>query len=334
MNLFSSSKSSATTQQAIDTPPLGVTTVAQLSGAITAVGAAVVAILPTILGVDTTDALKIALIGLVGAGILAWAIAAAGDTLARAYAAAHVTRTPSDQDNQPALQTAAIRLADAYAAAHGLKISAQASPANGGASTSTASVYAPAAPAASKETRLPISPPLKVKRGAQDGEAVAVLVSGESGKETQRYLVGFPGSPPSWVTSDAIYVPPAAPPVTSPVTSPAAQLPSTAASEDGYLALSPPIKVKVGANDGEAIAVQVKREGGKETQRYLVGTPGNTYKWVVEDTVSMPPMPRPAPPFAPPDAPSTPSDAPSDGFSDAPSDAPPLSQPSSTNPAT
>jgi len=43
----------------------------------------------------------------------------------------------------------------------------------------------------------------------------------------------------------------------------------------------------VGANVGEAIAVKTKSEGGKEAEWYLVGTPGNTYEWVVGDKVTM-----------------------------------------------
>jgi hypothetical protein len=134
------------------------------------------------------------LIGLVGVGILAWAIAAAGDSLARAYALAHVTRTPSDQNNQPAIQTAANKLAEVYAAAHGITI------------TDTKITPAPQGQ---------ITPSLtsqKVKVRGKDAQVMAILVSGESGKETQRYLVALPGSQPVWVSHDAISIPDAAPP--------------------------------------------------------------------------------------------------------------------------
>jgi len=206
MRLLTSS-SSTTSDQAIDTPPLGVTALPQFFGALTALGAATIAIYQVIAGVDTTDPLKIALIGLVGVGILAWAIAAAGDSLARAYAAAHVTRTEPDKVNQPAIQSAAVRLADAYAAAHGMKLSTQASTADGGTSATTASVYSPVSSATPKETHFPISPPLIVKVRGKDALAVAVMVSGESGKETQRYLVGLPDSQLTWVSNDAISLP-------------------------------------------------------------------------------------------------------------------------------
>jgi hypothetical protein len=160
----------------------------------------------------------------------------------------------------PALQTAADKLAEVYAAAHGV-------------TTDGTTTKAPSA------QLTPFAFPLKVQVRGKDAQATAVLVSGESGKETQRYLVGLPGSPLVWVNSDAVYMPDAVPP--------AAQPPSTAASQECCLELSPPPKVKVGAKDGEAIAVQIKSEGGKVTQRYLVGTPGSRYVWVAEDAVSM-----------------------------------------------
>jgi hypothetical protein len=274
---------SNTNPPVIDTPPLGVTTLAGLSGAFTALVAAAIAVLQGLDVLNVTEPVKIALIGLVGAGILAWAIAAAGDTFARAYALAHVTRTEPGQDNQPALQTAAVRLADAYAAAHGLKVTTPTNTTDGGASVSTPSTYSPSSTTASKECCLELSPPLKVQVRGQDAQATAVLISGESGKETQRYLVGLPGSSLVWMNSDAISMPPATSPAAS---SGAQQPPSTTASKECCLEFSPPLEVKVGAQDGEAIALQIQNEGGKETQWYLVGTPGNRYVWVVEDAVS------------------------------------------------
>jgi len=280
MNPFTSSSINTTTP-AIDTPSTGFTSaagfLAGISAAIAALLAGALTILQSFDVLSLSEPVKVALIGFVGVGILAYAIAAAGDSLSRAYAVAHVTRIEG-KDNQPALQTAAFRLADAYAAAHGLKLSTPAKTADGEASATTTSVYAPSSPAASKESSLELSPPLKVQVRGKDAQATAILVSGESGKETQRYLVGLPGSPLTWVNSDAISMPDAAP---------AAQLPSPTASQECCLELSPPLKVKVGAKDGEAIAVKIKTEGGKETQRYLVGTPGSRYVWEAEDAISM-----------------------------------------------
>jgi hypothetical protein len=275
--------STNTDTKTIDTPSTPFISVAGFSAAAAAIVAAAISVLQGLDVLNVTEPVKIALLGLVGAGLLAWAIAAAGDSLARAYAVAHVTRTPSDQDNKPAIQAAAIRLADAYAAAHGLKPNTPANPSDGGVSATTTSVYSPVSPTTSKEYCFELSSPLGVKVHGKDAQAVAVLISGESGKETQRYLIGLPGSPLSWMNSDAISMPDAAPPAALP----AAQPPSPTTSQECCLEFSPPLNVKVGAKDGEAIAVQIKSEGGKETQRYLVRIPGSRYSWVVEDAISM-----------------------------------------------
>jgi hypothetical protein len=159
------SSSSNTTTPAIETPSTGITSLAGFSAAIAAVLAGVLTVLQGLDVLAITQPVKIALIGLAGAGILAWAIAAAGDSLARAYAVVHVTRIEG-KDNQLALQTAAFRLADADATAHGLKLKTPANTADGEASAATPSVYALSSPAASKEYCLELSPPLKVKAGA------------------------------------------------------------------------------------------------------------------------------------------------------------------------
>jgi hypothetical protein len=59
----------------------------------------------------------------------------------------------------------------------------------------------------------------------------------------------------------------------------------------------------VRSKDGEAIAVKTRSEGGKETEWYLVGTPGSTYEWVLGDIVSMLPAALPTPNGPPDDAP-------------------------------
>ena len=104
----------------IDTPGTPFTSAAGFSAAIAAALAGALAILQGLDVLEITEPVKIALIGLVGAGILAWAIAAAADSLARAYAVAHVTRTKPGDPNLPALQTAADKLAGVYVAAHGV----------------------------------------------------------------------------------------------------------------------------------------------------------------------------------------------------------------------
>lgn len=103
----------------IDTPGTRFTSAAGFSAAIAAALAGALAVLQGLDVLEITEPVKIALNGLVGAGVLAWAIAAAGDLLARAYALAHVTGVVG-KENQPAIQTAADKIAEIYAAAHGV----------------------------------------------------------------------------------------------------------------------------------------------------------------------------------------------------------------------
>ena len=178
----------STDQQVIYTPAVPFTSAAGFSAAITAIGAAVIAVLPTVTVLAVSEPVKVALIALIGAGVLAWAIAAAGDSFARAYGLAHVTRTEPNKPNQPAIQTAAFKLAEVYAAAN-------------------PAVDAQKAAAAAQMRLCPFPAPLPVKAQGKDAHAVAVLVSGESGKEEQRYLVGRSGGKFQWLDEDEIYLP-------------------------------------------------------------------------------------------------------------------------------
>jgi hypothetical protein len=243
----STSTSTNTSTKVIDSPAVGYTWVAGVFGAITAILAAIVTIGQG-LGFEVLEAptpITVALIALIGAGIIGWSIAATGDTLARAYASAHVTRTETGENNQPAIQTAAEKLAQVYGAAHGISTDANTN--------------------ATPQGRLTAFPtPLPVKVRGNDAQAVAVLVSGESGKETQRYLVGLPGSQMTWMHNDAISLP-APPPTATTAANSSPSSPAASSAQVCCLELSPSLKVKVGANDGEAIAVEIKSEGGKET---------------------------------------------------------------------
>ncbi len=174
----------------IDTSPQGFTTAAGFSAAVTAIVAALIAVGQG-LGfelVDAPTAIKVALIGLIGAGIIGWAIAATGDTLARAYALAHVTRTEEGTENQPAIQTAADKLAKVYADAN-------------------PKVDVPEASEASQGPPHPLPTPLNVKVQGKDAQAFAIRVSHDAGKETLEYLVGLPGAQPEWKTGAAVYMP-------------------------------------------------------------------------------------------------------------------------------
>jgi hypothetical protein len=179
---------SSTNAPVIDSPQVGVTWLAGLSAAVTALIAAGLSVAQAFEVLNVTDPVKIGLIGLVGAGLLSWAIAAAGDALARAYASAHVTRTKPGEENQPALQVAASKFAEVYAAAN---------PAVDAKKTAEAA-----------QVRLcPFPTPLAIRAQGKDAHALAVLISGEAGKEEQRYLVGRAGSKLTWVNGDEIYMP-------------------------------------------------------------------------------------------------------------------------------
>jgi hypothetical protein len=100
LRLFTSSSNSAETP-VIDTPGTPFTSAAGFAAAIAAILAGALAVLQGLDVLEIFEPVKIALIGLVGAGILAWAIVAAGDSLARAYALAHVTRTKTGEPDLP-----------------------------------------------------------------------------------------------------------------------------------------------------------------------------------------------------------------------------------------
>lgn len=56
-----------------------------------------------------------------------------------------------------------------------------------------------------------------------------------------------------------------------------------------YLAFSPPLQVKVGGRDAQAVAILIIQDGDKVTKKYLVGVPDAELFWVDEDTISLPP---------------------------------------------
>jgi len=89
---------------------LGTTTVAGIGASIAAISGAVVALLPTFAGMNVPDSLKVAGIAVVGLATVAWAIATAGDALARAYATAHV----EPGKTTPALPAALAAIAASY----------------------------------------------------------------------------------------------------------------------------------------------------------------------------------------------------------------------------
>jgi hypothetical protein len=85
----------------------GFATKAGFAAAITAIAGAVIAAVEEFASLMVDPAIKVAALGLVGIGALAWAIAATDDVLARAYATAHVVASPGTEEKpMPVLQWA------------------------------------------------------------------------------------------------------------------------------------------------------------------------------------------------------------------------------------
>ena len=168
----------------VEADSLRVTWWAALSASVTTIAAFAVAILDQLNALTIPDNIKIAIIGLIGAGVIGWAIASAGDALARAYATAHVT--PKEDDvPKPAIQTAATALAEAYKEAH----PALAGGAVGG----------------NAQERLVALPSVDVRVGNADAKAVLALVKED---KTVEYLVGLPGQQLDWKPSASVQLRP------------------------------------------------------------------------------------------------------------------------------
>lgn len=169
----------------IEARKLGFTTAAGFASLIVVIVGGVIPALDPIFEKDISDPLKIAVIGLVGVGIIGWAIAGTGDVLARAYASAHIVRFEG-KPNQPALQTAANELQEAI--------------------DKLASAYSDAHPSSAKKTPaqlIALPTPLDVEVRGTASKAVAALVEED---ETVKYLVGRPGEELAWVSGSAVYL--------------------------------------------------------------------------------------------------------------------------------
>jgi hypothetical protein len=85
----------------------GFATKAGFAAALTAITGVVLAIVQEVDSSNVHLAVKVAALGLIGVGALAWSIAATGDVLARAYASAHVVAaTPASNTPTPVAQWA------------------------------------------------------------------------------------------------------------------------------------------------------------------------------------------------------------------------------------
>ncbi len=85
----------------------GFATKAGFAAALTGITGVVIAAVQQFAELKVDPALKVAALALVGIGALAWAIASAGDVIARAYASAHVVPAPkAGEEPTPVLQWA------------------------------------------------------------------------------------------------------------------------------------------------------------------------------------------------------------------------------------
>jgi hypothetical protein len=108
---------SPTAGDRIESEPLNFTSSAGIAGVIAALAGAIPALLEALTVLELSDAQFIAVLALIGAGTVAFAIASAGDALARAYASAWVVARTDEEAAKPVLQLAAEKYAEARAPA-------------------------------------------------------------------------------------------------------------------------------------------------------------------------------------------------------------------------
>jgi hypothetical protein len=191
----------------IEPDKLAFTTAAGGSAGIVAVLALGTAVVDWLGGVDVTDNIKIALIGLAGAGFLAWAIASGAVVLARAYAASHVAHvvtkdTATDTAPKPALPAAAPALQVAAEKLAGTLVPAvPPTPATPGPSNPGGAASAPALPGPSNPGGgLPPLVALPAELDILVGRSLARAIAGRleaDGKMS--YLVTQKDTRPRWV---------------------------------------------------------------------------------------------------------------------------------------
>lgn len=157
----------------IEAGSLRFTTTAGYAAAITAILAGMVPVLDWLTRLEVSENLKIALLALIGAGVLGWAIASVGDVLARAYASAYMK--PRKNDSDPATPLLG-EFIDAYKATH---------------SATTASVQ-----------RLYVSAHRQVVVDWRNGEAHVLAVEADPGTDKVRFLLAKPNSTAAWADAE------------------------------------------------------------------------------------------------------------------------------------
>lgn len=158
----------------IEAGSLRFTTTAGYVAAMTAILAGMVPVLDWLTRLEVNEKLKIALLGLIGASVLGWAIASAGDVLARAYASAYMR--PRKNDSDPATPLLG-EFIDAYKATH---------------STTNAST----------SNRLCVPADRKVVVDWRNGEAYVLAVETDPGTDKVRFLLARPNGTATWADGE------------------------------------------------------------------------------------------------------------------------------------
>lgn len=219
-----------TDEEPVQASPMRFTAVAGYAGAFTAATSAAIAVLPQIIELEVGDNIKVALIALVGAGVIAWAVASAGDALGRAYLTAHMEqKTPSAPKPLQQVAAAAAPQDDQSAVVVALPVPLQvcAVGSDVGQKAVAAKVvdgdmhYYVASPRGrfswvpaeglvlSSEPVLPSPPsvvalptPLSVAVGTKEKKAIAVKVDGSS--SATEFFVGQSGERFTWVKGEGV----------------------------------------------------------------------------------------------------------------------------------
>lgn len=177
------------------------TTTAGFAAAVTAIVGGLLPILDKLDALNVSENIKIAMLGLVGAGILGWAIASAGDVLARAYATAHVHPAGSDGGSPtPASEYVVKQILDKLPAVEA-KAQAAASAASSKATAMTTAIST--VPAG---TVIPLGIAIAAKHKQTHPCHVYAVRQDPTDKEKLQYLVARHGITPEWAPEHDVEV--------------------------------------------------------------------------------------------------------------------------------
>ena len=170
----------------------GFATKAGFAAALTAITGVVLAIVQEVDSSSVHLAVKVAALGLIGVGALAWSIAATGDVLARAYASAHVVATTQESETPTPVAQWALTSA------------------NGGASPAQAALVGALGTLAcgkqqdvSSDVQVVALCSTKVRYGQDDFFAVALRITQEKPDDLSLLLVRA-GYTPQWVDGNQV----------------------------------------------------------------------------------------------------------------------------------